>query len=295
VEKRRFGRTGLDVSLLGFGCGAVGGLMIKGEAADQERAVARALELGINYFDTAQMYGNGQSEINLGKVLKALKPDCYVGTKVRLPPTERGRIGDAIAAALDASLKRLQRDSVDLYQFHNAIVDTTTGANFSAETVLDEVVPALQALEGQGKTRFYGITALGDTAAFKRALEDASAVVHNKASSGIYSAKLLEKLGLKEKLGSKIVVVDTGAAIMEYVAAQPPGAIGLAQISEVMVLIDKGCAVRLAAPLPDEIQNVTSYDAAATAASPSRDAARELAANLTSDAAKKIFAATGIS
>jgi len=139
------------------------------------------------------------------------------------------------------------------------------------------------------------VPALGDTAAFKRALEDASAVVHNKASSGIYSAKLLEKLGLKEKLGSKIVVVDTGAAIMEYVAAQPPGAIGLAQISEVMVLIDKGCAVRLAAPLPDEIQNVTSYDAAATAASPSRDAARELAANLTSDAAKKIFAATGIS
>ena len=49
MEKRRFGRTGLDLSLLGFGCGAVGGLMIKGEAADQERAVRRALELGINY------------------------------------------------------------------------------------------------------------------------------------------------------------------------------------------------------------------------------------------------------
>ena len=60
MEKRRFGRTGLDVSLLGFGCGAVGGLMVKGEPADQERAVARALELGINYFDTAQMYGNGE-------------------------------------------------------------------------------------------------------------------------------------------------------------------------------------------------------------------------------------------
>ncbi len=54
MEKRRFGRTGLDVSLLGFGCGAVGGLMVKGDPADQERAVARALELGINYFDTAQ-------------------------------------------------------------------------------------------------------------------------------------------------------------------------------------------------------------------------------------------------
>jgi molybdate transport system substrate-binding protein len=136
---------------------------------------------------------------------------------------------------------------------------------------------------------------LGDTAAFKRALLAASAVVYNQASSGIYAAKLMEKLGLDKALGAKVVVVDTGAAIMEYVAAQPPGAVGLAQISEVMVLIDKGCAVKLAAPLPDEIQNVTSYDAAATAASTSQDAARKLAANLTSDAAKKIFAATGIS
>jgi aryl-alcohol dehydrogenase-like predicted oxidoreductase len=56
------------------------------------------------------MYGDGQSEINLGRVLKSLKPDCHVGTKVRLPPTERGKIGQAIADALDASLKRLQRE-----------------------------------------------------------------------------------------------------------------------------------------------------------------------------------------
>ncbi|MGH8632939.1 MAG: molybdate ABC transporter substrate-binding protein [Burkholderiales bacterium] len=136
---------------------------------------------------------------------------------------------------------------------------------------------------------------LGDTAAFKRALLGATAVVHNKASSGVYAAKLLESLGLKEALGSKIVVVETGSAIMETVAARPPGAIGLAQISEVMVMVDKGCAVKLAASLPDEIQNVTSYDAAAASASKAPDAARKLAASLSSNAAKKIFAATGIS
>ncbi len=135
---------------------------------------------------------------------------------------------------------------------------------------------------------------LSSAAAFKKALQGASAVVYNKASSGLYSAKLMEKLGLAAELGSRIVVVDTGAAIMEYVAAHPPAALGLAQISEVMVMIDKGCAVKLAAPLPDEIQNVTSYDAAAFASSGLPGPARELAGRLTSDAAKKVFAATGI-
>jgi len=136
---------------------------------------------------------------------------------------------------------------------------------------------------------------VSDTAAFKRTLLAASAVVHNKASSGIYSAKLLEKLGLKQALGAKVIVVDTGSAVMETVAERGPGAVGLAQISEVMVMVDKGCAVKLAAPLPDEIQNVTSYDAAATTASRAPEAARKLAGSLTSDSARKIFAATGIS
>ena len=171
MEKRRFGRTGLQVSLLGFGCGAVGGLMVKGDPAEQERAVGRALELGINYFDTAQMYGNGESEKNLGRVLKALKPDVYVGTKVRLPPTERGKIGAAIAASLEGSLTRLGRDSVDLFQFHNAIVDSTSGADFGADAVLEEVVPAFQRLREQGKFRFFGITANGVTGALHRVID----------------------------------------------------------------------------------------------------------------------------
>ena len=136
---------------------------------------------------------------------------------------------------------------------------------------------------------------LSGAEAFRRALLGASAVVHNKASSGLYAAKLMEKLGLDRELGSKIVVVDTGSAVMQAVADRGPGAVGLAQISEVMVMIDKGCAVKLVAPLPDEIQNVTSYDAAAFAASGSPDAARKLAASLASDSAKKVFAATGIS
>ena len=67
--------TGLEVSQIGFGCGNVGGLMIRGEPEARVRAVARAMELGVNYFDTAPSYGNGVSERNLGQALKALNAE----------------------------------------------------------------------------------------------------------------------------------------------------------------------------------------------------------------------------
>ncbi len=171
MQKRTLGRTGIEVSLLGFGCGAVGGLMVKGSAADQERAVARALELGINYFDTAAMYGNGESERNLGHVLKSLKPELTLGTKVRVPAAERGNIGAAVTASLEASLQRLQRDHVDLFQLHNHIMEGGSGADLTPQIVLGEVVPAFERLRRQGKTRFFGITAVGDTAALHQVVD----------------------------------------------------------------------------------------------------------------------------
>lgn len=172
MEKRRLGKTGLDVSLLGFGCGAVGGLMVGGTPADQERAVARALELGVNYFDTAAQYGNGRSEENIGRVIKSLKlKDIYLGTKVRLPATEPGQIAAGITAALEASLARLQLERVDLYQFHNAIVGSTAGGSYAVESMLEEVVPAFEKLVQQGKIGHYGITAVGETASLLRVVD----------------------------------------------------------------------------------------------------------------------------
>jgi len=171
METRSLGRTGLTVSALGFGCGAVGGLMVRGTPADQERAVARAIELGINYFDTAAMYGNGESERNLGRVIKSLKPDIYVGTKVRIPATDRSRIAAAASQSLEASLQRLQLDRVDLFQLHNHITHTGHDSDLTPEIVLGEVVPAFDRLREQGKTRFYGITAVGDTPALHRVVD----------------------------------------------------------------------------------------------------------------------------
>ena len=171
METRTLGRTGLTVSVLGFGCGAVGGLMVRGNPADQERAVARAVELGINYFDTAAMYGNGESERNLGRVLKSLKPDVFVGTKVRVPDSERSHVAAAITASLEASLQKLQLDRVDLFQLHNHITADGSDGGLTPETVLGEIVPVFERLQQQGKTRFCGITAVGDTSALKRVVD----------------------------------------------------------------------------------------------------------------------------
>ncbi|HEY1543059.1 MAG TPA: aldo/keto reductase [Xanthobacteraceae bacterium] len=184
MEMRVFGRSGLRLSVLGFGCGAVGGLMVRGDPADQERAIARALEAGVNYFDTAWQYGEGASEQNLGRILRTLKPaNAVVGTKVRLQSADIGRIGEAIAASLDASLKRLLLDRVDIFHFHNAITEAGGGLALTVEQMLGEVVPAFERARRQGKIRFLGLTGVGDTSALHKVIDarvfDSAQIVYN--------------------------------------------------------------------------------------------------------------------
>jgi L-galactose dehydrogenase/L-glyceraldehyde 3-phosphate reductase len=171
VEKRDMGGTGLNVSVLGFGCGAVGGLMVRGEPRDQEQAVARAVDLGVNYFDTAAMYGNGESENNLGRVLSVLRPDVLVATKTKVDPAGRGTIGPAIVQSADASLQRLRRDSVDVFQLHTPVSLAGEGGSLDVQTVVDEVLPAFEALRQQGKIRFYGFSGTGEAAALPRLID----------------------------------------------------------------------------------------------------------------------------
>ena len=184
MQLRTFGRTGLQLSVLGFGCGAVGGLMVRGDAADQERTIARAIASGVNYFDTAVLYGNGESETNLGRVLQKLKPaGVIVGTKVRVPPEKFGDIADAVTNSLEGSLARLRLDRVDILHLHNPITEAGGGSALSALQVLDDVVPAFDRLRQQGKIGFLGISAVGDTAALHRVIDsrafDSAQVVYN--------------------------------------------------------------------------------------------------------------------
>lgn len=172
METRVFGRTGMPIGILGFGCGAVGGLMVRGTPADQERAVARALDVGVNYFDTAVQYGMGASETNLGRVLKTLKPrQAFVATKVRIPSAAFGRIEAEVTDSLHASLQRLGMDQVDIFHLHNPITVNGGGESLTGRQVLEQVVPAFEKLRKAGKTRFLGITAVGDTESLHQVID----------------------------------------------------------------------------------------------------------------------------
>jgi aryl-alcohol dehydrogenase-like predicted oxidoreductase len=169
VRYKPLGRTGIEVSELGFGCGMVGGLLVRGEYPVMRRAVARAIEAGITYFDTAPLYGDGQSEVNLGALLRELRPEVVVGTKVRLAAAELDRIEPAIADSLEGSLRRLGRDAVDLFQLHNPF--TTRRRPDQASLTPDDlpaVLRAFETLHRQGKIRWWGITAVGETDALHR-------------------------------------------------------------------------------------------------------------------------------
>jgi len=252
MQLRVFGRSGMQLSVLGFGCGAVGGLMVRGDHADQERTVARALEAGVNYFDTAVQYGDGESEKNLGRILQRLKPaNAVVGTKVRIPPDDYGRIGEAIATSLDGSLGRLRRDSVDIFHLHNPITEKEGGAALSANQVLGEVVPAFERLRQQGKVRFLGLTAVGDTAALHQVIDsrafDSAQVVYNMLNPSA-----------AEALPKNYPAQDYGR-LFDHTKAAGVGVVGIRVLAGGAL---SGSAERhpIASPPPEPIGSAMSYE-----------------------------------
>jgi aryl-alcohol dehydrogenase-like predicted oxidoreductase len=223
MERRRLGRTGLQVSVLGYGAGAVGGLFTKGAAVDQERAMARAIEAGINYFDTAAIYGNGESERNLGRALKALKADVVVGTKVRLVAEHRKDVAGAIVRGMEDSLKRMGRDHVDLFQLHNPLAAQDAGDKLAVEIALEQVAPAMEKLKASGKTRFIGFSGVGEPAALLRAVDsklfDTVQVVYNALNPSAGGPMPAGTPGLDYgRLLDKAMAADMGTIIIRALA-----------------------------------------------------------------------------
>jgi aryl-alcohol dehydrogenase-like predicted oxidoreductase len=170
VKLRSLGRTGLSVSEIAFGCGPTGGLFIRGTPAERRDALACALDLGINYFDTAPGYGNGASESNLGEALAALRATAAVATKVALAWENLGDIPGFIERSVEGSLRRLRRQDVEIVQLHKRIsleraprAPAGTGAVLTFEDVMDEggVLDALERLRARGLVKFLGCSAFG--------------------------------------------------------------------------------------------------------------------------------------
>jgi L-galactose dehydrogenase/L-glyceraldehyde 3-phosphate reductase len=192
MKYREFGRTGLKVSELVFGGGAVGGILVFADDDTKREALRRAFAGGINFIDTAPLYGQGRSETALGWLLKEFEETPYLSTKVQIDISNTSDIAGQVERSLEASFKRLNRDSVDLLQLHNPIhaetgggVSIASGGAIGIDAVLGKngVVAGLERARDQGLTRFIGLTALGETDAICQAIRsghfDSAQVYHN--------------------------------------------------------------------------------------------------------------------
>ena len=162
MEYTELGRTGLRVSRAGFGGGGIG--QVWGATTDEEsvRAVHRALDLEINFFDVAPGYGNGKAEEVLGTALEGRRDRAVVATKVRLRAEEMEDVAGAVNRSVEASLRRLRMDSVDVLHVHNRFTAQRGEApdSLSAADALGSVLEAYQKVQAAGKTRFIGLSAM---------------------------------------------------------------------------------------------------------------------------------------
>lgn len=185
MKLRRFGRTDLQVSELAFGGGRSGGILINADDDTRRAAVRRALDLGINWFDTAPQYGDGKSEKALGWLLAEVPETPFVSTKVRIDVASSESLMSQVERSVTESLQKLRRDQVDLLQIHSLIMPEASGRTISADHVLRDggMADAMEKLREQGMTRFLGLTALGDNRAtievIKSGRFDAAQVYYN--------------------------------------------------------------------------------------------------------------------
>lgn len=210
MQYRELGTAGLRVSSVAFGAGPISGLMVgeidgdtDGNTAERQTAcVRRALELGINWFDTAATYGDGQSERSLGSALRAASlhdlpghdlpvhdlPErsalsgeaghagVNVATKVRLFPEQLGDIRQAVLDSFMASLERLGLERVTLIQLHNSVTERREQlpTSVTPEDVLGRggVVEAFEQLRSRALVSHFGFTGLGDAASLDALVRD---------------------------------------------------------------------------------------------------------------------------
>ncbi len=152
MEYRPLGRTGLNVSVIGFGASPLGNEFRPVTVTNCDRAVDAAIDQGINFFDVAPYYGRTLAEQRLGNALAGKRESVLLSTKCgRYDREEFDFSAGRTHASLEASLRRLRTDYIDLYQVH----DVEFG---SVRQIIEETIPAMRDLQRAGKVRFIGIT-----------------------------------------------------------------------------------------------------------------------------------------
>ncbi|KAJ3675652.1 hypothetical protein LUZ60_004694 [Juncus effusus] len=156
MEKRELGSTGLKLSVVGFGASPLGNVFGEVSRADAVAAVRRALDLGVNFFDTSPYYGGTVSEAVLGDCLNEIgvpRDDIIVSTKCGRYKEGFDFSAERVARSIDESLSRLGLDYVDILHCHDIEFA-------SLDQIVNETIPALQKIKQSGKARFIGITGL---------------------------------------------------------------------------------------------------------------------------------------
>jgi aryl-alcohol dehydrogenase-like predicted oxidoreductase len=152
MEYRPFGQTGLDVSVIGFGCWEIGGGYGSIEAKDFDQAIGRALDLGINCFDTAEGYGMGASERALGEALGSRRDEAIIVSKFGMAYRDKPKMRDSsrerVLTTIDTTLKNLGTDWLDVWLVHWP----------DRLTPFEETMTALEEVVRDGKVRFVGLS-----------------------------------------------------------------------------------------------------------------------------------------
>jgi aryl-alcohol dehydrogenase-like predicted oxidoreductase len=176
MQYRNIGNTAIKISEIGFGCGNNAVLMVKSSDQDQRKAVRHALDLGINFFDTAFAYGLGKSEENLGRILNDLGADPVISTKIRLEADAVSDLKAATIRAVEAGLARLKRERVDFIQLHTRVTlerGMEKRFSLSPKDVLgaNGVIDGLKTMRDRGRVSYFGFSGLGETAALHQLVD----------------------------------------------------------------------------------------------------------------------------
>jgi aryl-alcohol dehydrogenase-like predicted oxidoreductase len=192
VKTNPLGRTGLQISEIAFGAGDTGGLLVGADAASQRTVLQRAVTVGINWIDTAALYGRGASEEAIGRLLAALTPRPQISTKVRIEAGDMADIPGAIERSLVQSLERLRVEQVALFQLHNQLGKAVGGRpSLTPDDVLRKggVAGTFDRLRAQGLFRASGLTVAGEASACIAVVDsgrfDAAQVYYNAINPSV--------------------------------------------------------------------------------------------------------------